>query len=228
MPIPRWFREADDQGSQGRMKQARRMYQLIVRSCRPRLPPAFGSERREGRRDKEGSDPPVMVVLAPQAVDVQCDARLLGKGMEDVWDHLAREIANFLAPLFSITFVCVCVIEVASARDKTRHGTPDVWGSLSNEAGGHAETPGQGSRCTVSVFSRREVGRLERRRRVGGGSRGGGERSAIWERERHASAAVFKRFRDLFRSGRATTVARGKDVPGQARRRSKVWKRCRQ
>jgi len=39
----------------------------------------------------------MVVVLAPQAIDVQGDAGALGKGLHAVGDHLAAEVADLLA-----------------------------------------------------------------------------------------------------------------------------------
>lgn len=45
----------------------------------------------------EGALGPVVVVLAPDAVDVEGDAGALGKGLHAVGDHFAAEVADALA-----------------------------------------------------------------------------------------------------------------------------------
>lgn len=51
--------------------------------------------------DCKGLEPalgPVVIVLSPQAVNVQCCPASLRKALQTMGDHLAAQIANFLPP----------------------------------------------------------------------------------------------------------------------------------
>lgn len=60
------------------------------------LNPGSSHANSHGQR-LEGTLSPVVVVVAPQAVDVQGDAGGLGKALQAVGDHLAAELAEVLA-----------------------------------------------------------------------------------------------------------------------------------
>ena len=78
-----------------------------------------------------GSSPaglPVVVVLAAEAVDVERDARFLREGLEDVRDHLTREISDFLASLCELrsSVSCsACVLWASQAHQAEFRDT--VW-----------------------------------------------------------------------------------------------------
>ncbi|KAH6611547.1 hypothetical protein Trco_001567 [Trichoderma cornu-damae] len=106
------------------------------------LDPGGRHADRHGQR-LEGALGPVVVVVAPQAVDVQGDAGGLGEALQAVGDHLCAELAEELAPEAQVDDG---VGPVGEVDDGSREGL--VQGRIgiaeAGDAGRGAQGPGKG------------------------------------------------------------------------------------